>query len=225
VNAKSRTTAVHVLSAAEIEAARRRLSAADPVLAIAHAEVAPFEWRIRDAGFIGLVQLICEQQVSVASAAAIWKRLQQGVGTVTAENVSTFDVETLRTFGLSRPKAVYVRALADAESSGAIDFGRLRDLDDEAAIEALTALKGIGRWTAEVYLMFCEGRTDLFPAKDLALQESYRWAARTPARPTEKELSERARRWQPDRGIAAHLLWCYYRAIKAGTIPAPEITR
>jgi DNA-3-methyladenine glycosylase II len=224
---KAATTArtARVQSARDIEAVRTELSGLDPVLAVAHAAVGPFEWHVRESGFAGLVRLITEQQVSTASAAAIWKRFRAGVGAVTANNLKAFDVDTLKTFGLSRPKAVYVRAIADAEATGAIDFARLPELSDEEAIGQLTALKGVGRWTAEVYLMFCEGRTDLFPAGDLALQEGFRLAARAGARPSEKELYARAERWRPYRGVAANLLWSYYRDVKSGDIEVPAAGR
>jgi DNA-3-methyladenine glycosylase II len=136
-----------------------------------------------------------------------------------------FDVETLKTFGLSRPKAEYVKAIAKAEASGAFDFAALAGMADEEAIEKLTELKGIGRWTAEVYLMFCEGRTDLFPAGDLGLQEGFRFAAGAKNRLSEKDLHARAERWRPYRGIAANPLWAYYRGVKAGDIHTPAAKR
>jgi DNA-3-methyladenine glycosylase II len=217
--------AARVQSARDIETVRTQLSERDPVLAVAHAAVGPLEWHVRERGLAGLVRLITEQQVSTASAAAIWKRFKAGVGDVTAKNLKAFDVDTLKTFGLSRPKAVYVRAVAEAEATGAIDFTRLVELSDEEAIEQLTALKGVGRWTAEVYLMFCEGRTDLFPAGDLALQEGFRVAARADQRPSEKELYARAEGWRPYRGVAANLLWSYYRDVKSGDIEVPAAGR
>ncbi|QJW93936.1 DNA-3-methyladenine glycosylase family protein [Frigoriglobus tundricola] len=223
MNAATTDRTAHVQSARDIEAVRVELSGRDPALAVAHAAAGPFEWHVRESGFAGLVRLITEQQVSTASAAAIWKRFAAGVGSVTANNLKAFDVDTLKTFGLSRPKAVYVRAVADAEAAGAIDFTRLPELSDEEAIAQLTALKGVGRWTAEVYLMFCEGRTDLFPAGDLALQEGFRLAARARARPSEKDLYARAERWRPYRGVAANLLWSYYRDVKSGEIVVPAV--
>lgn len=218
---KNKTKKTGALSAQEIEAIRTRLSALDPVLAVAHETAAPFEMHMREPGFVGLIQLIIEQQVSVAAADAIWRRFEAGVGKVTPANVRKFDVDTLRTFGLSRQKAVYVWGIAEAAATGAMDFERLEKLRDEEAIETLTALKGVGRWTAEVYLMFCEGRTDMFPAGDLALQEGFRWAIRGKHRPTEKELYARAEQWKPYRGIAANLLWSYYSGVKSGKIPLP----
>jgi DNA-3-methyladenine glycosylase II len=218
---KSQDSAPFVQSTQDIEAVRIKLSELDPVLALAHEAVEPFEWHVRERGFAGLIQLIIEQQVSTASAAAIWKRFKAGVGKVTSKNLRKFEVDTLRTFGLSGPKAVYVLGIAEAEMTGAIDFGHLVELEDEEAIEKLTELKGVGRWTAEVYLMFCEGRTDLFPAGDLALQEGFRLAARGNNRPSEKELYARAESWRPYRGVAANLLWSYYRSVKSGEIEMP----
>ena len=124
----------------------------------------------------------------------------------------------MQRLGLSRNKARYVRGLAEAQAEGRIDFDGLRALDDEAAVAALTALKGVGRWTAETYLMFCEGRLDVFPAGDVALQEAMRWADRAEQRPTEKEAYLRAELWRPYRGVAAHLLWRCYGAVKRGEI-------
>src|ERR1700722_18648436 len=212
-------------STQDIEAVRIELSILDPVLAVAHAAAPPFEWHVREKGFAGLIQLIIEQQVSTASAAAIWKRFRVGVGKVTSKNLGKFDFDTLKTFGLSRPKALYVQAISEAEATGAIDLAHVSNLKDEEAIEKLTELKGVGRWTAEVYLMFCEGRTDLFPAGELALQEGFRLAARAKSRPSEKELYVRAERWRPYRGIAANLLWSYYSAVKSGTIQVPATNR
>ncbi|HEY5226434.1 MAG TPA: DNA-3-methyladenine glycosylase 2 family protein [Methylovirgula sp.] len=198
----------------DITLARAALGALDPALAVAHAGTPAFAWRSKPRGFPGLVKLILEQQVSVASAAAIWMRLEQGLGPLTPAAVLVQDIDRLRSFGLSMPKARYVLAVAEATSDGRIDFDRLGGLDDAAAVTELIALKGIGRWTAEVYLMFCEGRSDLFPAGDLALQEGLRLAEGAAARLSEKALYVRAERWRPHRGAAAHLLWAYFAEMK-----------
>lgn len=209
-------------SVEQIQHARERLAATDPVLAAAHAAVPEVPWRHRARGIGGLIQMVVEQQVSTASAAAIWRRVETGLGEVTAAAVLSKDETTLRGFGLSGQKARYVRAIALAEASGTIDFARL-PADDEAAMAALTALNGVGRWTAELYLMFCDGRIDMFPAGDLALQEGYRLAAGLVARPTEKQLYAHAERWRPSRGVAALMLWAYYSGVKRGEIvPALE---
>jgi DNA-3-methyladenine glycosylase II len=157
------------------------------------------------------VRLILEQQVSVASAAAIWARLEKGLGTVTPKSVLAQDIKR---FGLSTQKARYVSALAEAHQDGRLNFTQLRKQNDEKAVASLVALHGIGRWTAEAYLMFCEGRTDFFPAGDLALQEALRLADGAEQRLGEKALYARAERWRPHRGVAAHLLWAYYGAVK-----------
>jgi DNA-3-methyladenine glycosylase II len=217
---RSKTKQSPTPSNRDIAAIRLKLSKRDAILAVAHRAAAPFEWRVRDAGFAGLVRLIIEQQISTASAAAIWNRFQSGVGRITSERVTTFNAEGLRGFGLSRQKAQYVQAIAEAECSGRFDFRQLQHMDDEVAIEYLTTLKGVGRWTSEIYLMFCEGRTDLFPAGDLALQEGYRLASGAKERLSQKELHGLADRWRPNRGIAALLLWSYYRHVRSSAAPA-----
>lgn len=208
-------------TAAQISAARRALAGADPALARVDAIVPAFDWRNRPGGFVGLLQMIVEQQVSVAAAAAIWRRLHTGLGEVTPHTVSAADEEALRALGLSLQKARYARGMAEAHLAGAPDFAALPSLPDEDAVAALIALKGVGRWTAELYLLFCEGRPDVFPAGDLALQEALRVADRAEARPSEKQLYARADAWRPYRGVAAHMLWAYYGAVKRGEL-TPE---
>jgi DNA-3-methyladenine glycosylase II len=199
-----------------IERARRELAAADADLAYVHGVTPGFEWRVRPGGFPGLVRMVVDQQVSTASANAIWARLEAGLGTVTPERVLRAPEEELRGLALSQQKARYVREIAAAEQSGAVDFERLKALPDEEAVAALTSIKGVGCWTAEIYLMFTEGRVDLFPAADLALQEALRAARGDATRPSERSLRERARSWAPWRGVAAHLLWRFYAALRAG---------
>ena len=206
-------------TAADLAEARRRLAALDPALAPLHAATPVFEWRLRPGGVPGLARLIVEQQVSVASAAAIWARLEAGLGGVSAEALALRAPEDLLAFGLSRGKARYIHALALAAAEGRIDFAGLRALGDEEAAAALTGLLGVGRWTAETYLMFCEGRLDVFPGGDVALQEAMRWADRAQARPDQEAAYLRAERWRPFRGVAAHLLWRCYGAVKRGEIP------
>lgn len=203
---------------AEIEAARAHLAALDPSLARAHLATPPFPWRVWEGGYAGLLKIIVGQQVSTAAADVIWARLLAGVGDMTPARVLDFDVEGLKGFGLSSPKGRYARAIAEAQLSGAIDFNTIPSLDDQTALEALVALKGVGRWTAEVYLMFCEGRLDFFPAADVALQEGLRLADWAEARLDIKALYARAEAWKPHRGVAAHLLWAYYGGVKRGEI-------
>ena len=156
---------------------------------------------------------IVEQQVSVASAAAVWGRMKAGLGGAPAsEAVLALDEPALRGFGLSGQKVRYVQEIARAELEGRIDFARLGSMPEQDALAALVAIKGVGLWTAEVYLLMCEGRTDAFPAGDLALQEAWREVAGLEKRPDEKALRPMAEPWRPWRGVAAHLLWAFYVA-------------
>lgn len=205
----------------DLEAARVALSLLDPALAAAHDVVPSFGWKTKPSGFAGLVLLILEQQVSVASAAAVWRRLEAALGTINVEEILARDVDELRLHGLSTQKARYVRAVAEAQIAGHIDFDRLHELSDEEASAGLRQIKGIGRWTSEAFLMICEKRTDFFPAGDIALQEAIRVLDGVPARPTEKALYARAEAWRPYRSAAAHLLWEYYRGLKLKTIQPP----
>ena len=200
-----------------IAAARHELAVIDSDLAVVDALTPAFVWRAQAGGFAGLVKIVMGQQVSTASANAIWARLQTGLGGVTPERVLQATDEDLRGMALSRQKARYVREIARA----GVDVDRLRDLSDEEAVATLTAIPGVGRWTAEIYLMFSEGRADLFPAADLALQEALRAARGEPARPSERWLRARAGSWAPWRGVAAHLLWRFYAALKSGEASAP----
>ena len=203
----------------QIAAARTALTGLDPTLARAHAQTPAFEWRLRPGGYEGLFRMIVDQQVSVAAAAAIWKRVVEGLdGEVTPQAVLACDAARLRTFGLSGQKAKYGHEIALAHVEGRIDFDHLEGLPDEEAIARLVAIKGVGKWTAETFLMFCEGRQDVFPGGDIALQEAMRWADGATLRPTEKQACARAEIWRPHRSVAAHLLWGWYGAVKRGEV-------
>ncbi len=207
----------------QIAAAREALVALDPALAQAHARTPAFEWRWRPGGYEGLFRMIVDQQVSVAAAAAIWKRVVDGLGgEITPRSVLARDHEQLRAFGLSGQKAKYGQEIAQAHVDGRIDFDHLERLSDEEAIARLVAIKGVGRWTAETFLMFCEGRQDVFPGGDIALQEAIRWADGAALRPTEKQAWARAEIWRPHRSVAAHLLWGWYGAVKRGEVVLEE---
>jgi DNA-3-methyladenine glycosylase II len=171
-------------------------------------------------GFAGLAWIVLGQQISVYAARAIHGRLVAALGPLTAEAFAAASDETLRTAGLSAGKVRTLRALAEAMAGG-LDLDRLATLDAEAAIAELVLLKGIGRWTAEVYLLFALGHPDIFPAGDLALQEGARLAFALSERPSEKALRALAAAWQPRRGIAARLLWAYYRAERGMRETAP----
>ena len=202
----------------DIAAAREALVAADPALARVHAQTPAFEWRLRVGGFEGLFRMIVEQQVSVASAASVWARLREGLGEITPQRLLAHDLDQLRGMGLSRQKATYGQGMARAQMAGEIDLEHLSNLDDAAAIAALTALKGVGLWTAEAYLLMCEGRLDVFPGGDVALQEAIRWADGAEDRPDQKAAYARAEVWRPYRAVATHLLWAWYTGVKRGEI-------
>ena len=187
-------------------------------LARAHAQTPAFEWRLRPGGYEGLFRMIVEQQVSVASAASVWARLREGMGGITPELLLAHDLDQLRGMGLSRQKATYGQGIARAQIAGEIDLEHLANLDDEAAIASLTALKGVGLWTAEAYLMMCEGRLNVFPGGDVALQEAIRWVDGAEVRPDQKQAYARAEIWRPYRAVATHLLWAWYTGVKRGEI-------
>ncbi len=185
------------------------LAAREPKFAAALEVCGPLPLRRTADGFGALLSAIVGQQVSIASAAAIWRRLEEA-GLTDEATVADSAPEALRAAGLSRPKIAYAQGLARA----GIDFADLRARPDAEVIAALTAVKGIGLWTAEIYAMFALGRADVFAAGDLALQESARVLFDLPERPTPARLREKAEDWSPWRAVAARLLWAYYRAIK-----------
>ncbi|MBE7219813.1 MAG: DNA-3-methyladenine glycosylase 2 family protein, partial [Caulobacteraceae bacterium] len=214
--------------AATLADARRALAAADPALARLDRELAAFDWRSRPGGFTGLLRMIVGQQVSVVSADATWSRLEVACGgEVTPGRVAALSVDEMRACGFSGQKARYAHAMAEAVSGGRIDFAALSALPEAQALAALEALLGVGRWTAEVYLMMAEARLDAFPAGDIAVQEAMRWLDRGAARPSPAEAYARAERWRPHRAVAAHMLWAWYLQVKAGEAPHPlgEATR
>ncbi|WP_371258158.1 DNA-3-methyladenine glycosylase family protein [Jannaschia sp. CCS1] len=166
----------------------------------------PLPLRRRPDGFGALLHAIVGQQVSTASAAAIWGRVQSaGLHQETAVAAAT--EEALRGCGLSRPKVRYAKALSEAR----IDYAALRDAPLDDVLATLIAVPGIGRWTAEIYAKFALGHADVFAAGDLALQEGARLLFDLPERPAEKEMRAMAEAWTPVRAIAARALWAYYR--------------
>ena len=170
--------------------------------------------RRRPAGFEGLARIIVGQQLSVASAAAIWRRTVAAVAPFEAAPLMATPDEPLRAAGLSAGKVRTLRAVATAVLEGRLDLENLEYIPDEDVHEKLTSVTGIGPWTADVYIMFCLGRADGFAPGDLALQVALQMAAGLETRPTAKELAEFAERWRPWRGVAALLLWAYYKVRK-----------
>ena len=208
------------MAAEAVRAARARrllkrglaaLAEADPDLGRIRAELGPPPTRLRPEGFQTLFKIVVQQQVSLASGEAIWGRLVAGLDGAGPVAVRAAAQDRLRALGLSLPKAIYAHALAEAVLSGRLDFARLAALDDDAAIAELTAVKGIGRWSAEIYLLSALQRPDVFPAADVALMAAAGEVKRLTARPNARLLLAMAEAWRPWRAIAARLLWHYYR--------------
>lgn len=172
--------------------------------------------RVAARGYVALLRALVAQQLSVKAAASILARLEAMLGDLAdAPALLAADEAALRACGLSGGKIRYGRALAEAVTTGALDFAALPTMDDESAIRAITAIHGFGRWSAEVYLLFAEGRPDVFPAGDLALKEAARRLLRLDARPSEQQLRGLAEQWRPHRGAMAVFLWHYYACTPA----------
>lgn len=185
------------------------LARAEPRFASALELTGALPLRRQPDGFTALLDAIVGQQVSIASANAIWRRLE-AAGLIEQRAVAAASDETLRAAGLSRQKARYALALA---TSG-IDFCALRTMPDAEVVASLTRVPGIGMWTAEIYAMFALGRADVFAPGDLALQEAARLLFELPERPKERALRQMAEAWSPWRSVAARVLWAYYRVAK-----------
>lgn len=198
------------LTAEKLRASLDTLAAQEPRVARALSIAGYPEPRLRERGYQTLLRTIVGQQVSIHAAASVWRKLEAELGEATAPDVLlSRDFDALRACGLSRQKQGYARSLAELTLSGELALHDLPE-DDEAAIAMLTAVKGIGRWSAEIYLLFAEGRPDIFPAGDLAVQESLKRIMALPERPTEKAARAITADWSPHRGAAAVFTWhCY----------------
>lgn len=199
----------------DVGAATRALSRKDAALKRAQAEIGAPHIRRREGGFEGLFRIIVEQQVSVPSAQAIWKRCREQLDCASPDAAIEAGEAGLKGVGLSAPKARYVLGLAEQVAAGAMDFSALRRMDDEGARETLVAVKGVGPWTAAIYLLFCEGRVDIWPPNDVALKHAYSAAAGRAF--DQKSLDLRAAGFAPWRGVAAHILWTYYAHLRGRT--------
>ena len=198
------------LTADQLKTALDALAARDADMARCLAAAGYPEPRIRERGYTTMLRTIVGQQVSVAAAASVWNKLETELGAGCAPDVLiAASEEALRACGLSRQKQGYARSLADLVLSGEVVLEALPK-DDEEAIELLTRIKGIGRWSSEIYLLFAEGRLDIWPAGDLAVQEGLGRIKRLDARPAEKATRELAESWRPHRGAAAIFTWHYY---------------
>src|SRR5690348_1563476 len=208
----------------DLEAALGRLILADPRLKPIAEKAGAFTLRRREAGFPGLCAIVCGQQLSTASAAAIRNRLFAAFDPFHHDTLRRARTDKLRRLGLSAPKIKSIREIGKAVAGGRIDLTAVGNMDADEAHAALTALHGVGPWTADIYLLFCLGHADAFPSGDLAVQESARLALGLRKRPDAKALTRIAEAWRPWRGVAAHLLWAYYHAVKKRDVVPVQAT-
>lgn len=199
---------------ADLEAGLVELIKTDPRLVPAAETAGAFSLRRREGGYAGLCAIVCGQQLSVASAAAIRERLFAAFDPFHHDAVRGARVDKLKRLGLSNAKIKSIKEIGKAVGTGAIDLTAVGEMDADAAHALLTALHGVGPWTADIYLLFCLGHADAFPAGDLAVQEAARIALNLRKRPDAKQLARIAEAWRPWRGVAAHLMWAYYHVVK-----------
>jgi DNA-3-methyladenine glycosylase II len=199
---------------ADLDAGLAQLILADPRLKPVAEKAGAFNLRRREAGFPGLCAIICGQQLSTAAAATIRARLFAAFDPFHHDTLRQARTDKLKRLGLSAPKIKSIREIAKAVGKGQIDLVAVGNMDADNAHAALTALHGIGPWSADIYLLFCLGHSDAFPAGDLAVQEAARIAFGLRKRPDPKALTKLAEAWRPWRGVAAHLLWAYYHVVK-----------
>jgi DNA-3-methyladenine glycosylase II len=204
----------HLDGEADLDHGLKQLLKSEPRFKAVQACAGRPQLRRRDAGFAGLCAIVVAQQLSTASAGAIWRRLAATFDPFHHDDLRRARTAKLKCIGLSAAKIRTLKAVGKAVANGAIDLDALAAMEADKAHAALTALHGIGPWTADVYLLFCLGHADAWPAGDLALQEGARLAFGLKQRPTTKAMIALAEKWRPWRGVAAHLLWAYYRAVK-----------
>ncbi len=206
------TTFLH--TDADLQAGLTQLILADPRLVPVAATAGTFGLRRREAGYAGLCAIVCGQQLSTASAGAIRERLFAAFDPFHHDTVRKARSDKLKRLGLSAAKIKSIREIGKAVAEGRIDLNAVGEMPADDAHAALVALHGIGPWTADIYLLFCLGHADAFPAGDLAVQEAARIALNLRKRPDAKALAKIAEAWRPWRGVAAHLLWAYYHVVK-----------
>ncbi len=190
-----------------------RLIVLDPDFASIEAAAGPLPWRRRAAGFPGLLQAIVGQMISSQAAGAIWQRLSALPGSLDPAGLLRLPEAELRAAGLSRPKVLHARALAEAFANGRLSAAGIAAMDDAAAIAAITSVRGMGPWSAEIYLLFALGREDIFPAGDIAVAGACGALKGLPTRPDAVALRLLAEPWRPWRSLAARLLWHHWRHI------------
>jgi DNA-3-methyladenine glycosylase II len=213
-----------ILTKAELDAALDALCALDPRMGRLRREAAEPPLRTLSPDLAGLVWLVNSQLISIAAARAIHGRIEAALGRIDHVTLSAAPDETFRAAGMSRVKLKTVRALCAAVSAG-LDIEGLGRLEEDEARAALVAIPGIGPWTADVFLLFAHGRADAYPGGDVAVQAALKEAFDLPVRPDRVEAERLAEGWRPLRGVAAQLLWAYYRARRGGRDAAPTPRR
>ncbi len=206
-----------------LSAACETLAAADPALARAYDELGIPDWRVGEPCYAALCRLISYQQLSTTAAGRIWERTQAMFGEVTPEAVLAVDPEDIRACGMSRPKVRHMISIAEAMTTGRLDLERVCTSDLDIARKELVSVKGIGPWTAELFLLYSVGATDAFPVGDVGLMEAHKLLLEVETRMEIKEFTAHAECWRPYRGVAAHLLWGWIndRRAKAAQ-PSPQ---
>lgn len=208
-------------SDADLAAALDRLAAQCPFMARAVRELGPPPLRRRPGGFEGLAQIVVFQQISTEAGRAIWGKVGRAFGALSPDLILRTEDADLKAAGLSAPKVRTLRAVAEAVAAGRVDFDRLAAMGAEEAHAMLTAVKGIGPWTTDIYLLFCLGHPDAWPAGDLALQIGAADLLGLENRPSAKDMAPIGERWRPWRAVAARMLWAYYGARRDGRIAEP----
>ena len=204
---------IEKITSRNLPAKLAQLADLDKDFARAYAVAGVPQIRSRPLGFATLLKVICAQQISTAAAGAIMARLETAVSPLTAEGFLAASDAELRTLGLSRQKIEYGKALARAVSEGNLNFRKIHRLEDEAVIEELTKIKGIGRWSAEIYLLFALRRPDIWPVDDLAVVVAMQRIKGLSERPGRKQMMALAEGWRPLRSVAARLCWHYYNTV------------
>jgi DNA-3-methyladenine glycosylase II len=205
---------IHLNTQADLEDAVHALVAQDKRLKPVFALTGMPALRQREPGFAGLAHIVCGQQLSTASASAIWARLTAAFDPFDHDAIRKARADRLGRLGLSAAKIKTLKSLAREIAAERLNLDVLANEDADAAHNTLTALHGIGPWTADVYLLFCLGHGDAWPAGDIAIQEGVKLGLGLKARPNAKQMAPIAEPWRPLRGAAAHLWWSYYRAMK-----------
>lgn len=206
--------AIDVTDRKQLSKAIKHLAKGCAIMGAAHKRCGVPDWRTRPAGYEGLARIIAFQQLSTKAAGTIWGRVEVLLGKITPDSVLAADIDALRACGMSRPKIAHIRSIAEAVKDGSLNLKRVAKASDEDAQVELVAVKGIGPWTADVYLMFCLGRWDVFPHADIGLSEAYRMIAGEKKRHPPKKFLKTGERWRPYRGVAAHMLWSYINAVR-----------